>query len=72
MKTCGKHRQRKIFEWYNLSLRTDYKHPYLDSGATPIGSADAHPIEDRGKARMIEEKNFRRGHALVSTRTMFG
>ena len=46
MKTCGKHRQRRIFEWYNLSLRTDYKHPYLDSGATPIGSANAHPTEE--------------------------
>ena len=65
-------RQKKMFEWYNLSLRTDCKHPYLDSGATPIGSADAHPIEDRRKTRMIKEKDFGRRYASVSTRTMFG
>ena len=53
MKTSRKLRQRRMFEWHNLSLRTDCKHPYLDSGATPIGSADAHPIE---KTMLIQDE----------------
>ena len=62
-----------MFEWFNLSLRTDYKHPYLDSGATPIRSADAHPTEeDDADSRTIREKNLGWRHALVSTRTTFG
>ncbi len=33
----------QMLEWFNLSLRTDCRYPYLDSGATPIGSAGRAP-----------------------------
>ena len=39
----------------NLSLLTDCEHPHLGSGATPIGSAGAHPINQG-----LEEKEMKR------------
>jgi hypothetical protein len=43
-----------------------YKYPNIDSGATPIGSATAHPIERQFRERIRQEEKKKKKEDYLS------